>query len=186
MREYWPVFAAGILVDVWLVRRIRRSRRFPVRWIAFAALVAAVVSAALWVESFLATQLSYQTLGEGARADVWRELRAHAGRSWPLLAGVAAALLGLVWHPRSEAAITALVVAAGVLLSWMAAMWLYTTNHQPLVFRLLVLPGGLGVVASLVGVSASLALWMAIGRWIWREGRRHRRRQLPPGVDAAV
>jgi hypothetical protein len=30
------------------------------------------------------------------------------------------------------------------------------------------------VVASLIAFSAATALWMAIGRWIWKQGRRRR------------
>jgi hypothetical protein len=54
----------------------------------------------------------------------------------------------------------------------MAAMWLFTTIHARLVFRLLVVAGGLGVVASVAGFTTATAVWMAIGRWIWRQGRR--------------
>jgi hypothetical protein len=174
MRQYWPIFAAGAVFEVWLVRRIRRSRRYPARWIALAAILTACGLAALWVESFLATQLLYQTVGEGARVNPWEELRAHVARSLPLIAALGVVLLGIVAHPRSDIAMAAWVAAAGVLASWNVAMWLFTTNHQVAVFRLLVLPGGLGVVASLLGFTAATALWMAIARWLWGEGRRRR------------
>ncbi|WP_410961824.1 hypothetical protein, partial [Salmonella sp. SAL4359] len=90
--------------------------------------------------------------------------------AWPFLAPLGVVLLVLVKRPRSDAAVAALVATAGVLVSWIAAMWLYTTNHHPFVFQLLVLPGGLGVLASLIGFSTATALWMAIGRWIWKQG----------------
>jgi hypothetical protein len=175
LRQYWPVFAAAAAIDVWLIRRIRRSQRFSVRWIASAAIVAAGLAMALWVESFLITQLLYQTVGDGAPTSPWEDLQGHVRRSVPLLAGLGVVLLGLVYHPRSEAAIAGLVTTAGLLLSWMVAMWLFATNHQPVVFSLLVMPGGLGALASVVGFAAATAIWMAIGRWIWREGRRRRR-----------
>jgi hypothetical protein len=85
-----------------------------------------------------------------------------------------AVVLVLVMRPRSDRVVTGLVVAAGVLVSWIVAMWLFTTNHQQTVFRLLVLPGGLAALASLMGFGAATALWMAIGRWIWKQGRRRR------------
>ena len=186
LRQYWPVFAVSAVIEVWLVTRIRRAQRFPVRWIVPVALVAVGLAAALWVESFLTTQLLYQTVGEGARVDPWADLRAHVRRSLPLLAALGVVLFGLARRPRSESVIAGLVAAAGVLVSWTAAMWLFLTNHQPAVFTLLVLPGGLGVVASVIGTMASLALWMAIGRWIWKEGRRRRRRPPPPGPDVIL
>jgi hypothetical protein len=123
----------------------------------------------------------YQTVGEGARVNPWEEMYAHVARSLPLLAALVVVLLGLVAHPRSDIAMAACVAAAGVLASWNVAMWLFTTNHQVAVFQLLVLPGGLGVVASLLGFTAATATWMAIGRWIWREGRRRPR----PGTSLA-
>jgi hypothetical protein len=186
LSQQWPVFAAVAAFEAWLVRRIRRSRRFPVQWIAAAALAAACLAAVLWFESLLATRLASQTIAEGLPARPWTDLLAHVQRSWPLLAGVGVAVLGLVWHPRSEAAMTGLVAAAGVLVSWNVTMWLFVTHHGAAMFHLRILPGGLGVVASLVGVPASLALWMAVGRWIWGEGRRRRRRQRPRGSDAAT
>jgi len=181
MRQYWPIFAAGAAIEVWLVRRVRRSGRYRAWWIALAAIVTAWVSAALWVEAFLAAQLVYQTVGEGATFDVWQELGWHFARTRPLLAPLGVVLLALVTHPRSDAVVGALVAVAGVLASWIVAMWLFTTNHQVAVFQLLVLPGGLGVVASLLGFTAATAIWMAIGRWIWREGRRRPR----PGTSLA-
>jgi hypothetical protein len=174
LRQYWPVFAAGAAIEIWLIRRVRCSQRFPVRWIASAAIVAAGLAVALWVESFLITQMLYQTVGDGARTSPWEDVQGHIRRSAPPLAGLAIVLVGLVCHPRSAAAIAGLVTAAGLLLSWMVAMWLFVTNHQPVVFRLLVVPGGLGALASVVGFAAATAIWMAIGRWIWREGRRRR------------
>jgi hypothetical protein len=185
MREYWPVFAAAATLEFWLVRRIRRSHRFPVRWIASAAIATVLLAVLSWAESYLATQLIYQTVGEGARVNFWQELRWHFSRSWPLIPALGVVVAGLVARPRSETVMAALVAAAGVLASWIAAMWLFTTSHQEAVFQLLVLPGGLGVVASLIGFPAATALWMAIARWIWGEGRR-RRRRLPPRADAAV
>jgi len=106
--------------------------------------------------------------------DIWAELQMHVERTVPLLAPLAVVLLALLAHPRSDAVMGGLVAAAGVLVSWIAAMWLFTTNHQPGVLRVLVLPGGLGVLASLVGFGAATALWMAISRWWWKEGRRRR------------
>jgi hypothetical protein len=175
MRQYWPVFAAGALVELWVVRaRLRRVRPFPPIWVAAPAVAAALMAVGLWVESFLATRFVYQTIGEGARVNFWEELQLHYWRSRPLLAVLAVALLGLVRRPRSEAVVAALVVAAGISISWMAAMWLYTNTHSPIVFRVLVRRGGLGVVASLAGFTTATALWVAIGRWIWRQGRRPR------------
>ncbi len=174
MSEYWPVFAAAAAIDVWVVRRIQRSRRFRVPWIAGALIVASLLSVILWAESFLATQVTYQTVGEGARGDAWAQLRSHVARSWPLLAALAAVLLGLR-RPRADAAVIGLVAAAGVLASWFVAMWLFTTNHAEAMFRVMVLPGGLGLVASLVGFTAATGTWMAIGRWVWKQGRRRRR-----------
>jgi hypothetical protein len=171
--EYWPVFAAGALVQGWIVvRRMRRLRPFPPEWALTSAIAAALMGAALWVEPFLATQLAYQTVGEGARATPWSDLQAHVLRSWPLGGGLVLVVLALVSHPRSNAAVAALVAAAGVLVSWMAAMWLFATNHSETAFRVLVLPGGLGAVASLAGFTTATAVWVAIGRWIWRQGRR--------------
>jgi hypothetical protein len=51
MSEYWPVLAACAAIDMWVVRRIQRSRRFRVQWIAGAAIAAALLSAVLWAES---------------------------------------------------------------------------------------------------------------------------------------
>jgi hypothetical protein len=172
LREYWPAFVAGAAAEVWLVRRIRRRRRFPLAWVVFAAIVPMCLSALLWLESFLATQFLYQTVGDGRRVETWNELKWHAFRSGPLLAPLGAVLLGLVLRPRSEAVVAALVALAGLLVSWLVAMWLFTTNHQQAIFQLLVLPGGIGAVAALVGFSTATAIWMGIGRWIWREGRR--------------
>ena len=182
MSEYWPVFAAGAAIEMWLVRRIQRSRRFRVQWIASAAIAAALLSAILWAESFLVTKLIYQTVGEGARVDAWQQLQSHVSRSWPLLAVLGAILLGLA-RPRADAAAIGMVAAAGVLASWIVAMWLFTTNHQEAVFRVMVLPGGLGVVASLVGFTAATGIWMAIGRWVWKQGRRRRSRGTPAQAD---
>jgi hypothetical protein len=175
MGEYWPVFAAGALVELWVVRgRLRRTRPFPPEWAAITSIAAALMAAVLWVEPFLATQLAYQTVGEGARATPVSELQAHVHRSWPLAAGVALALLLLLRHPRSNAVVAALVVTSGILVSWMAAMWLFATNHSALVFRVLIVPGGLGMGASVAGFTTATALWVAIGRWIWKQGRRPR------------
>ena len=175
MGEYWPVFVAGALVELWIVhKRMRRSRPFPPEWALTSAVAAALMGAALWVEPFLATQLAYQTVGEGARATPMSDLWAHIQRAWPLVAGVALALLALVAHPRSVAVVAVLVASAGVLVSWMAAMWLFATNHSAIAFQILIVPGGLGVVASLAGFTTATALWVAIGRWIWRQGRRPR------------
>ena len=182
MSEYWPVFAAGAAVEMWLVRRIQRSRRFRVQWIASAAIAAALLSATLWAESFLVTQLTYQTVGEGARASAWAQLQSHVSRSWPLLAALGAVLLGL-GRTRADVLVTGIVAAAGVLVSWIVAMWLFTTNHLEAVFRLMVLPGGLGVVASLVGFTTATAIWMAIGRWVWKQGRRRRHRGITSHAD---
>jgi hypothetical protein len=173
--DYWPVFVAAGVVEVWLVIRVRRWGRFPFPRVMFAIVLGALLAAGLWAESFLATRLAYQTLSENVRVDAWDELRGHVARSWPLLVPLAMVLLGLVMRPRSLAAVAALVVAAGVLASWIVAMWLFTTTHSPTLFQLLVLPGGLGIVASLVGFTAATAIWMAIGRWIWKEGRRRTR-----------
>lgn len=173
MSEYWPVFAAGAAIEMWLVRRIQRSRRFRVQWIVSAALAAVLLSAALWAQSFLVTQLTYQTVGEGARVNAWEQLQSHVSRSWPLLVVLGAVLLGLA-RPRADAAVAGIVAAAGVLVSWVVAMWLFTTNHTEAVFKVMVVPGGLGVVASLVGFPAATGVWMAIGRWVWKQGRRRR------------
>ena len=147
---------------------------FRVAWIASISIAAMLLAAVLWGESFLASNLAYQTAGEGATFDVWRDLGAHFERARPVLILLGAVVLVLVMRPRSDRVVTGLVVAAGVLVSWIAAMWLFTTNHQPTVFRLLVLPGGLAALASLMGFGAATALWMAIGRWIWKQGRRRR------------
>ena len=182
MSEYWPVFAAGAAIEMWLVRRIQRSQRFRVQWIATAAIAAAFLSAVLWAESFLVTQLTYQTVGEGARVSAWEPLLSHVSRSWPLLAVLGGVLFGLA-RPRPDPVVTGIVAAAGVLVSWIVAMWLFTTNHLEAVFRVMVLPGGLGVVASLVGFTAATGIWMAIGRWVWKQGRRRRRRGITAHAD---
>ena len=176
LRQSWPIFTAAAGLEVWLVRRIRRARRYPLEGVVFAGGAAAGLAAALWGQSFVATQLVYDSVGEGVRVNLWEDLRLHLWRSWPLLAALGPLLLGLVSHPRSDHVVAALVATAGVLLSWMAAMWLFVNSHHEVVVRVLVLPGGLGVVASVLGVLASLALWMAIGRWIWRRRRRRRSR----------
>ena len=182
MSEYWPVFAAGAAIEIWVVRRIQRSRRFRVSWIAGAAIAAALLSAVLWAESFLVTQLAYETVGEGARVNAWEQWRSHFSRSWPLLGALGVVLLGLA-RARADGLVTGMVAAAGVLVSWLVAMWLFTTNHQEAVFRVMVLPGGLGVVASLVGFTAAAAAWMAIGRWVWKQGRRRRHRGITSHAD---
>jgi hypothetical protein len=127
-------------------------------------------------------QLTYETVGEAARVNAWEQLRSHVSRSWPLLAALGAVLLGLA-RPRADAAVVGMVAAAGVLVSWIVAMWLFTTNHLEAVFRVMVLPGGLGVVASLVGFTAATAIWMAIGRWGWKQGRRRRHRGITSQAD---
>jgi hypothetical protein len=172
--DYLPVFVAAGVVEMWLVVRIRRQGRFPFSRVMFAIILATLLPAGLWAESFLATQFAYQTLSETPRVDWWNELRGHLDRSWPLLVALGFVLSALVMRPRSQAAVALLVAAAGVLASWIVAMWLFTATHSPTLFQLLVLPGGLGIVASLVGFAAATAIWMAIGRWIWKEGRRRR------------
>jgi hypothetical protein len=171
--DYWPVFAAGALAEAWLViKRMRRSRPFPPVWALTTAIAAAAMAVTLWVEPFLATQLVNETIGEGAHAEISSELLAHVQRSWPPAVGLLFVVLALVARPRSSALVAVLVPAAGFLASWIAAMWLFTTIHSPFVFRLLVVRGGLAVVASMAGFTTATALWMAIGRWIWRQGRR--------------
>ena len=177
--DYWPVFAAGALAQGWLViTRMRRSRPFPPVWALTSAVAAVLTAVALWVEPFLATQLVNETVVENSHADVSSDMLAHFQRSWPLAAGLVSVVLALVAHPRSSALAAVLVAAAGFLASWMAAMWLFTTIHSPLVFRLLVVAGGLGVVASIAGFATATAVWMAIGRWIWRQGRRSSGRSI--------
>ena len=184
LRQSWPVFTAAAALEVWLVRRIRRSRRYPFEAVVFAGGPAAALAAALWGQSFVAAQLVYDSVGEGVRVNVWEDLQLHLWRSWPLLAALGAVLAGLVSHPRSDHVVAALVATAGVLVSWTAAIWLFVNSHHEVVHRVLLLPGGLGVVASMLGVLTSLALWMAIGRWIWR--RRHRRQsRIVPGGGTA-
>jgi hypothetical protein len=173
MAEYWPVFAAGALVELWIVvTRMRHARPFPPEWAVTSAIAAVSIGMALWVEPFLATRLVNETVGDGAHATAWNDVQAHLQRSWPLAAALVVVVLALVSHPRSTALVAFLVATAGVLASWMAAMWLFTTIHARLVFRLLVVAGGLGVVASVAGFTTATAVWMAIGRWIWRQGRR--------------
>jgi hypothetical protein len=41
----------------------------------------------------------------------------------------------------------------------------------------------LGVVASLVGFTAATGIWMAIGRWVWKQGRRRRHRGITSQAD---
>lgn len=176
--EYWPLFAAAALAEAWLViTRLRRSRPFPAVWALTSAVAAVLMAVALWVEPFLATELANGTI-DGSHADISSDLLAHVQRSWPLLAGLVFVVSALVVHPRSNALVAVLVAAAGFLASWMAAMWLFTTIHAPFVFRLLVGAGGLGVVASIAGFTAATALWMAIGRWVWRQGRRSSGRSI--------
>ena len=166
------VVAAGAAVQVWVVwklRRIRerRGRRFPQRWIAWTGIAVAGLAIALWTESFLATTRAYQSLT--AESDLlWNDLLGHLRWLWQPLAGMCVALMGLARHPRSLTGTAGLVVVTGALASVMVASWLFATNHDGLVFRILVLPGGLGLVAALVGFGAATTLWMAIGRWIWR------------------
>jgi hypothetical protein len=180
-RQYWPAFFAGAVVEVWLVLSIRRARRFSFNRTVSAVALAVGFAAALWVQAFLATALAYQTLGEQPRVSAWQDLQAQVWRSWPPGLALAAVLLALLRHPRSGVVVATLVVLAGALVSWMTAMWLFVTHHHDLVFRVLVLPGGLGVVAAVMGVLASTALWMAIGRWIWREGRRRPAARMAAG-----
>jgi hypothetical protein len=178
LREYWPVFTTGAAVELWLVRRLWRRGRFPFDSVLVVGGLALLLLAVLWSQSFLATQFAFQTLTEDRRVDVWGDVRAHLDRSWPLLAPLVIVLVVLAKRPRSHAFVALLVAAAGFLVSWLVAMWLFTTTHHPLVFQLLVLPGGLGLVASLAGYTAATAMWMGIARWIWKEGRR--RRSRPP------
>jgi hypothetical protein len=173
LREYWPVFAAAAVIEIWVVHRLRQmrlrvGRRFPLRWIVWTAIAVLCSVVGLGVESFLATARAYQTLGEGAQVDALDGPAARVETWWPLAAGLAVVLAGLARRPRTEAETAVLVAATGVLASWMVAMWLFLTNHQEAVFHLLVLPGGLGILASLIGFTAATVLWMAIGRWIWR------------------
>lgn len=167
------VFAGGAAIQAWVVwklrrARLRRGRRFPLRWIVWTGSVVACAAVALWMESFLVTSRAYETLGEGAVDNLWADLFGHLGWTWWPLAGVCVVLAGLASHPRSLAATAGLVAAAGVLVGVMVAAWLFATNHEGLLLRILVLPGGLGLVAALVGFGAATTLWMAIGRWIWR------------------
>lgn len=180
-RQYWPAFFAGALIEVWLVLRIRRARRFSFTRTVSAVALALGLAAALWVQAFLATALAYQTLGEQPRVSAWHELQAQAWRSWPPGLALGAVLVALARRPRSGAVVAGLVVLAGVLVGWMTAMWLFVTHHHDAVFAILVLPGGLGVVAAVMGVLVSMALWMAIGRWIWREGRRRPAARMAAG-----
>lgn len=182
MGLYWPVFAVGAAIEVWLVRRIRRSGRFRVAWIA-SSVVAAVLVAVLWAESFLAAQFAYQTVGEGATFDVSQELAGHYLRTRPLLAPLGVVLLAVLTHPRSDAVMGGLVAAFGVLVSWIVTMWLFTTSHQPGLFQVLVNLSGLGLLASFIGFGSATALWMAISRWWWKEGRRRRHRGMTPQAD---
>jgi len=183
MSECWPVFVAGAAVEVWVVRQIRRTGRFRAAWVASISIAVLLLPAVLWGESFLASNLADQTAGDGAIFDAWRDLGTHFARAWPLLVLLGVVLLALVRRPRSDRLATGLVVAAGVLVSWIVAMWLFTTNHQPMVFRLLVLPGGLAALASIIGFGSATALWMAIGRWVWKEGRRRRHRGITSDAD---
>lgn len=173
MAEYWPVFAAGALVELWIVIKwMRRVRPFPLEWVLISVVAAVSMAVALWFEPFLATRLANETIGEGAHATMSSDLLAHVRRAWPFVVALLSLVLALAAHPRSNLLAAVLVAAVGVLASWMAAMWLFTTIHSPLVFRMLVVAGGLGVVASIAGFTTATALWMAIGRWIWRLGRR--------------
>jgi hypothetical protein len=164
--------AAGVAVQLWIVwtlRRIRerRGRRFPLRWIAWTGIGVTCLALALCTESFLATTRAYQSLSSESD-QLWSDLLGQLRWMWQPLAGVCIALLGLARHPRSFAVTAGLVVVAGVLVSVMMAAWLFVTNHDGLVFRILVLPGGLGLVAGVVGFGAATTLWMAIARWVWR------------------
>jgi hypothetical protein len=171
LREYWPVFVVGAVAQVWLVRRIRRWGRFPLEWVVFAAVAPTVVLAVFWGESFVAGRAIAATIGETGVSE-WEQLAWHFARSRPLLAPLAVVLLALSLWPRSETVVAGLVTAAGVLVSWVVAMWLYTSPHSPEVVGVLVRAGSLGVVAALTGFTVATALWMAIGRWIWKQGRR--------------
>ena len=175
LREYWPVFLAGAVAQVWLVRRIRRWGRFPLEWVVFAAAAPTVVLVGFWGESFVAGRAIAATIGETGVGE-WEELGWHFARSRPLLAPLAVVLLALSLRPRSETVVAGLVTAAGVLVSWVVAMWLYTRPHSPEVVGVFVRAGSLGVVATFIGVTTATAVWMAIGRWIWKQGRRRRGR----------
>lgn len=165
----WPVFAAAAATGVWLLGKVmRRWRRIPRAWIGIASLALVAMAASLWMESFLAARLVYETAGEGAQMHPWQDLEGHYWRSRPLLVMLAVVLLPLAGHPRSVRLRAGLVATAGVLASWIVAMWLYVSSHQPIVFRFLVVPGGLAIVASLVGFTAATLLWMVIARWAWR------------------
>jgi hypothetical protein len=174
LAECWLVFAAAAAATARLARRIRRSRRYALEGIVASIIVSAGIATALWTESLQATRLVYESAGEGVRVRPWADVQQHLARTWPLFAGLGVVLLGLISHPRSERAVLALVAAAGVLASWIVAMWLWATSHHQVLTGVLILPGGLGLVASVVGFPVAVALWMAIGRWIWR---RHRPRR---------
>jgi hypothetical protein len=167
------VFAGAAAIQMWVVwtlRRIRerRGRRFPRRWIVWTGSVVTCAAVALWTESFLVTTRAYESLSAIDTLNLWSGMLGHVRWMWQPFCGLCIALLGLAWHPRSYAATAGLVAAAGLLASLMVAAWLFATNHEGLVFRILVLPGGLGLVAAFVGFGAATTLWMAIGRWLWR------------------
>jgi hypothetical protein len=166
-------FAAVAAVQVWLVWKLRRvrerqRRRFPLRWIAWAGGIVACVAVVLATEAFLTTTRAYETLSYAGTSDLWSDTVGHLRWMWQPAAGLCVVLLGLAWHPRSLVATAGLVVAAGVLVSLMVATWLFVTNHDGLVFGILVLPGGLGLVSAFIGFGVATTLWMAISRWIWR------------------
>lgn len=167
------IFAAVAVVQVWLVwklRRVRerRGRRFPLRWIVWTGSTVASVAVVLATESFLTTTQAFETLSYASTLDFWSDTVGHLLWMWQPTVGLCVVALGLAWHPRSLVATAGLVVAAGVLASLMVATWLFVTTHDGLVFTMLVLPGGLGLVSAFVGFGAATTLWLAISRWIWR------------------
>jgi hypothetical protein len=166
----WPVFAGGAAIQVYLAKRVYRSSHYSIQWIVFCASVAVIGIASIGIESTLATERLYRDIGEGAHVRLWEELELHLRLRWPPILGFGLAQLAVLTFVRRERAFLATVAVAGVMATWLIAIWLYTTPHQDTVLRLFLVPGPLGLVASLLGFSASTALWMMTTRWAWRSG----------------
>ena len=164
----WPAFAGGAAIQVYLAKRAHRSSHYPIQWIVFCASVAVIGIASMGVESTLVSERLYRDIGEGAHVRLWEELQLHLQLRWPPILVFGLAQLAVLTCVRRERAFLATVAVAGVMATWLIAMWLYTTPHQDTVLRVFLVPGTLGVVASLLGFSASTALWMMTTRWITR------------------
>ena len=163
----WPAIAGGAAIQVYVAQRVYRSSQYSVRWIAVSAGMALVGVVAFGVESTLSAERLFENIGEGVHVRMGDELSLRWHMTWPALLGFGVTQLA-VPACRSEGAFIAVAAAAGVLASWVIAIWLFTTNHYDLLLRVFLMPGGVGIVASVLGFTASSALWMTTIRVLSR------------------